>query len=1525
MRVRRRLRSNRGRLLATTLAGGILIALLAVDLWVLSRPEELRARALEALQAALHPDAHVRIGPARLLFPDRVVVEDVRIWEAGAVPEASDPVVTIARVELEVDLPLFAPRRVTIAEPTIRLRADADWVFDVPALAASDDAGSGGSDGSGGDGAERSADARWDELLDGAMPVREDEIAIGTVRGHVGPFDAFHLQADASHELVRSPLSLELDGDGDGRVAFRVSASDVLVDDRVVRRIPAAQREKISPLGLSARVDVDALVQHLAAPTAGAGDGTEVREGIGRAVSILVEGGQVIVSQYGFSTTDPDEPDEPEDDDGSETTVSGAIVIHDLRFEVPLNPEAEDLHAAPKWPVGPLHAVVTFDPWGAFVQELSGKAGPGEGASIDARATVVFATRDEPTGDEPTPPSPIGDAPVWPPPGGAHGPSFYAHATFRDVALDDTLRDSLPYETVVDWNDFGISGFLDVELTAFNRPGEDKVHQYLRILPRGRGHANPPIFPLTLRNFRGYIEVQDETKYFKGLKGDIKGGGTIEIGGAVLGLNWIKRAFLRIEDAAFTQDLFDALEPDESEIAQAFRPTGTIDAEIKISQEPGQSIQPHTRVDVAGAWGDFEDFTWPFEIASGALEVVEGEIRVLEVVGLGRSAADSGRDGMVFKANGTLSTKMQVVAGGIGGGILGAAGKEFGFGPEINLTIKAKNVPIGPQLIAGLGPEVSEIIDRFAPAGRVDAIVTVKKAASEIEAYIDVTMTPIGSVTLVPGPEVPLPLAWRSGALKIQVALDPKHPDDRTVTVDVDGLGFHWGPRARVSGAIAGGLGPIAASVVGVDRLRGEADGELEPRRMGAWTPPSMRDESGGDDEPVLLARGTVRSQSLAGRGAERDTVQTIEVDVAGAAVPLGPALVRTLPVEVRDQVAALDPDGPADVLVRIREVPDGDLEVETRVRPLGASVAVAGLGLEGEVGRALAGRRLQDLHGLVIAGDDGTIDVRGLSGVLHPSDALVTVAGQVRGSDQRLVVGLRALPVGLALQALPADTRDDVIEDWAPSGVVGASVKIIGGAASPAGTSGLAAGGVGVAATIAARAERASPTGTIIESRLVPESLAAAVDVGGPERMVVRQIRGHLDFAADGLRDVDLTGRGPEGEEIVAQRVFRKPLGPQAPVALRASVGPIRATGQTMKALPGWIKSLLAQAEDYGRISVGLYTFPSIGGRGIRNFEIRLDRASVDVGTVLRDVRGPIHLSVITGANGEVIRVEGSIDGARAFIGKGRSEADGLHADFRFEEGVLTVERLKARFLGGLLTGTVTVRPGEDKVRYEGRLQLEGAFLSELRTGTNGRIAADVSFRSGDEGFEGEGDLHLTDAEIAKFPGFVNVLRVLSLTPAARGSNTGDIFVEAWDAFREVNLDFKLDKDGLEIDRIDMLSTGLALYGRTGRVTWDGELQGVRLFVPIGGRPPIPGLDWLMEMFQRKLLFEVSVNGPIDDPTVEAYPLSAITKPIRDLFGLFGDDEGDGDGGDGDGGGGDGASPDGSDGDSTPNEGRGP
>jgi hypothetical protein len=163
------------------------------------------------------------------------------------------------------------------------------------------------------------------------------------------------------------------------------------------------------------------------------------------------------------------------------------------------------------------------------------------------------------------------------------------------------------------------------------------------------------------------------------------------------------------------------------------------------------------------------------------------------------------------------------------------------------------------------------------------------------------------------------------------------------------------------------------------------------------------------------------------------------------------------------------------------------------------------------------------------------------------------------------------------------------------------------------------------------------------------------------------------------------------------------------------------------------------------------------------------------------------------------------------------------------------------------------------------------------MKTGHNklaGRMNGTIGFTGvgiDPKDLRGDGNLVISPAALYELPVIVQVINVLSLTPADKT------------AFKQALFVFNIGGGHVHFDRITLVGDSINLLGH-GRVKFDGD---VKLgFVSSMGRHsvPIPFVrDVVREM--TKGVVGVNVSGTLDAPVTEVRSLPQMEEGLRRLF----------------------------------------
>jgi hypothetical protein len=150
-------------------------------------------------------------------------------------------------------------------------------------------------------------------------------------------------------------------------------------------------------------------------------------------------------------------------------------------------------------------------------------------------------------------------------------------------------------------------------------------------------------------------------------------------------------------------------------------------------------------------------------------------------------------------------------------------------------------------------------------------------------------------------------------------------------------------------------------------------------------------------------------------------------------------------------------------------------------------------------------------------------------------------------------------------------------------------------------------------------------------------------------------------------------------------------------------------------------------------------------------------------------------------------------------------------------------------------------------------------------------------------------GTLDLTDFRVARAPALGKLLQAVTLYGLVDALGGPGL------AFSRLTAPFQLDGDTLDLRdaRAFSPSLGLTAKGRIDRagdrLDVEGTLVPAYVFNSILGRIPLIGGLFSAEKGGGLFAMNYSLRGPLDNPTVVANPLSALTPGIlRGMFGLF-------------------------------------
>ena len=136
---------------------------------------------------------------------------------------------------------------------------------------------------------------------------------------------------------------------------------------------------------------------------------------------------------------------------------------------------------------------------------------------------------------------------------------------------------------------------------------------------------------------------------------------------------------------------------------------------------------------------------------------------------------------------------------------------------------------------------------------------------------------------------------------------------------------------------------------------------------------------------------------------------------------------------------------------------------------------------------------------------------------------------------------------------------------------------------------------------------------------------------------------------------------------------------------------------------------------------------------------------------------------------------------------------------------------------------------------------------------------------------WHGDGKINLREADLYELPAMITLLKLLSIQ---RPNNT---------AFTNSNIDFRIEGDELELDRIDFSGDAISLKGK-GRMSSQRQID--LKFYPLVGRE-----ERQLAIFRPLLgqtgqeLMLIEVTGPLDQPEVHRRAFPRLDAQLAQLF----------------------------------------
>ena len=206
---------------------------------------------------------------------------------------------------------------------------------------------------------------------------------------------------------------------------------------------------------------------------------------------------------------------------------------------------------------------------------------------------------------------------------------------------------------------------------------------------------------------------------------------------------------------------------------------------------------------------------------------------------------------------------------------------------------------------------------------------------------------------------------------------------------------------------------------------------------------------------------------------------------------------------------------------------------------------------------------------------------------------------------------------------------------------------------------------------------------------------------------------------------------------------------------------------------------------------------------------------------------------------------------------------------------------QVTANVLGGVvaLDGEVQLT---DDVPFQVRTTLENADLAQVvhefaprQLGLTGKVFGAVNVSGSGQGvhtYRGDGQIRLRDANIYELPVMIAMLKMLSINKPNNRT-----------AFTTSDIDFRIEGDDLEFDRIDFIGDAICLKGK-GRMTGQREID-LKFYTQVGrDEVHLPIFRPVLGEASRQFML-VEVTGTLDQPTVNKTAFPRLNERLQELF----------------------------------------
>ncbi len=909
---------------------------------------------------------------------------------------------------------------------------------------------------------------------------------------------------------------------------------------------------------------------------------------------------------------------------------------------------------------------------------------------------------------------------------------------------------------------------------------------------------------------------------------------------------------------ALTEQLYNSLPAEVQKVWHRFNPSGTINAELLFDETDGFRLSAEmTGVSFAYRYGDLAH---RFENLTGRCTFRPSGLLLEEVQGL--------MNGWPMRLDGTVS---------------GFEGERL----VLDLNVSADHVDVGAArpLLVGLAPHVERLYWAYAPEGRADFDLHVRRR-DQPAAPLKVS----GAFTCRD-----MAMTYYLFPYRLEGLRGTAHFSPEGYTVD-EMVGRHGEATVRLSGS-ATRPGPgvearfhVSATGVALDEDLRQAMADRQRRAYDLYNPRGT-----ADAEIDIFRPGTEGARpQVTVTLALRDAAFTYERFPYPLADATGEIVIAPEATEIRNVVGR---HGDATLMLSGRlEGPPGEPERLT-VRVAGTDVP-----LDEDLKQALPERQrrtlekfhltgLADFEGTLIRGPetDGRLDydlaihIKGARMIYEPFPFLAEeVTGEIRLTRESCrIERLAGFNSGARIEAegwidqRPDDfamdltlTGSDVVLDESLRGALGPDVRSAWSHLSPRGR-----------VDVRAHLQKAfGPDADVHHHVWVTMRDAKAQLDMFPYPL--EHVNGELEFIGEDVL-LDLTARTGLTEFALEGKVGYDAHGPRLALSIRADG--LRFEGPLRKAVPAPLKKAFEVLRPTGRIDLDLsrlrYGHEADGTSRAEWYATAvLDEVGADPGV---PVSGMVGTAEVLGTWTEkAMTLQGDVDIQQGQVAEKDFRNTSLHLRKTADADAVALRNIEGEFYGGRMEGyaAIGLKPGDGyaldlavtEVDFE-RLLRQGFRLEHNIQG--GRLRGTLGLRARGGEAEASGFLRVTDAELYDLPLVVRLINVFRLAPSERT------------AFQKARVLYFLHGGRLILGDIRLEGRALNLYG-AGVMEADGRLHLTFLTGKKDDDPLLPAMSELMEGL-RKQIVVVLVTGTLAEPEVEFRTLSAVTDPIREVLEL--------------------------------------